>query len=82
MSMPMSSPQPHSAESPVPAKPTLTPREWEIAQLVARGHSNAAIANELGLRIQTVKNHLSIVYTKLGISSRTQLAIRVLGPGL
>ena len=82
MSLPMSSTQAQPAEALAPAKPTLSPREWQIAQLVARGQSNAAIADELGLRIQTVKNHLSIIYTKLGISSRTQLAIRVIGPGL
>ena len=37
----------------------LTPRQREIAELVARGMTNKAIARETGLALQTVKNHIS-----------------------
>ena len=53
----------------------LTPREHLIASLVATGIPNGAIANELDLAEQTVKNHLRSVYKKLGVCSRVQLAL-------
>jgi DNA-binding CsgD family transcriptional regulator len=51
----------------------LTPAEWEVVALVAEGCSNAAIAERLFVSINTVKTHLSHVYTKTGIRSRTAL---------
>jgi DNA-binding NarL/FixJ family response regulator len=60
-----------------PMQRTLTPREYEIAQLVARGKTNRAIAAALVVSQRTVENHLYSIYSKLGISSRTQLAIVV-----
>jgi two-component system, NarL family, response regulator DevR len=56
---------------------TLTPREREIAALVARGLSNAQIATRLGVTERTVKNRLTVVFHKLGVRSRVQLALRV-----
>ena len=53
----------------------LTPREAEVARRVAHGLSNAAIAMELGMSEATVKAHLTRVYAKLGVRSRTQLAV-------
>ncbi|HET9096605.1 MAG TPA: LuxR C-terminal-related transcriptional regulator [Candidatus Baltobacteraceae bacterium] len=52
----------------------LTPRELEIAQLVARGKTNRAIAAFLCVSQRTVENHLYSVYSKLNIGSRTELA--------
>jgi DNA-binding CsgD family transcriptional regulator len=52
----------------------LSPREREIAQLVAAGHSNKQIAATLHLSEKTVRNTLTRVYAKLEIRSRTQLA--------
>lgn len=53
----------------------LTPREHEIAQLVAHGKTNRAIAGLLCVSQRTVENHLYSIYSKLDISSRTELAI-------
>ena len=49
----------------------LTPREREIAVLVAAGHSNRAIGDALGIGQRTVETHVSRVLAKLGVDSRT-----------
>ena len=48
----------------------LTPRELEIMELVKQGLTNKQIARRLGLSEQTIKNHLSSVFKKLGASNR------------
>jgi DNA-binding NarL/FixJ family response regulator len=53
----------------------LTPRESEVLQLVAEGLANKQIALSLEISEHTVKFHLSSLYTKLGVTSRTE-AIR------
>ena len=53
----------------------LSPRERQIMAAVARGLSNRAIAAEVGIAEQTVKNHLSSIFQKLQITSRVQLAL-------
>jgi DNA-binding NarL/FixJ family response regulator len=50
----------------------LTPRELEILQLVAEGHSNAQLARMLWVTEQTVKFHLSNIYRKLDVANRTE----------
>jgi NarL family two-component system response regulator YdfI len=50
----------------------LTSRELEILRAVSRGHSNKAIAKLLWLAEQTVKFHLTNIYRKLKVSSRTE----------
>jgi DNA-binding NarL/FixJ family response regulator len=52
----------------------LTPRELEIARLVAGGLSNPEIADRLVLSVRTVTSHLEHVYGRLGIGTRTALA--------
>ncbi len=52
----------------------LSPRELEVAQLVAQGLSNPAIATRLFLSRSTVSSHISHILTKLGMSSRSQIA--------
>ena len=54
---------------------TLSPRERKIVRLVAEGCSNQQIATRLKLRPQTVKNQLSIIYSKLRLKRRSQLVL-------
>ena len=61
--------------------PGLSPRESEIAVLVAQGKSNRAMACELYLSERTVENHLNHIFTKLGVSSRTALFAALRSPG-
>jgi DNA-binding CsgD family transcriptional regulator len=53
---------------------SLTPQEEAVADLIAAGMTNREAATELFLSIKTVQFHLTRVYAKLGISSRTQIA--------
>jgi len=50
---------------------TITPRELEILKLVSEGDANKTIAEKVKLSEQTVKNHISIILTKLGANNRT-----------
>ncbi|MDX1400153.1 MAG: tetratricopeptide repeat protein, partial [Oceanospirillum sp.] len=50
----------------------LTPRELEVLHLIAEGLSNRAIAEKLVISVGTVKSYTSNIYSKLGVSSRTQ----------
>lgn len=50
----------------------ISPREYEVLELLARGHSNREIAKALYVSTNTVKTHLSNVYEKLEVSRRTQ----------
>jgi DNA-binding NarL/FixJ family response regulator len=61
---------------------SLTEREREVLGLLGRGYSNAAIASHLGLTEGTVRNHVSAVLGKLGVSDRTQAALIALRSGL
>ena len=54
----------------------LTPRELEIAALVAEGLSNAQIAKQLFLADGTVRNHISTILEKAGLEHRTQIAVK------
>jgi DNA-binding NarL/FixJ family response regulator len=55
----------------------LTPQEEAVSQLVASGLSNRDFAAELFLSAKTVQYHLTRVYAKLGIHSRSELAARL-----
>lgn len=64
------------------AFPELTEREREILILIARGRSNAEIADELSISLKTVRNHASNIFNKLQVADRTQAAIRAREAGL
>jgi DNA-binding NarL/FixJ family response regulator len=68
-----------SDESPIEP---LTSREMEVIQLMAQGLANKQIALSLGISEHTVKFHLSSLYAKLGISSRTEAVRRGIELGL
>lgn len=59
-----------------PASPLrgLTARQREVAALAAQGETNPAMSEHLQLSLVTVKKHLSLAYTKLGVRNRAQLA--------
>ncbi len=67
---------------PKPLLPSLTPREREVLGLLARGLDNTAIAHRLGITKRTVQNHVSNIYGKLGVSSRTEAALLAIRHGL
>ena len=67
----------HTANRPAPAQPIwpLTDREEEVLVTVARGRTNAEIADELHISLSTVKAHLSSLMTKLEARNRVELAM-------
>jgi DNA-binding NarL/FixJ family response regulator len=65
-----------------PPFPALTAREREILILIARGLSNAAIAEHLSLSLKTVRNHVSNILDKLQVSDRLQAGLRARDAGL
>ena len=56
--------------------PELTPRHWELLDLLAAGHTNAQIARRLGVTEGTVRKHLQNIYSRLQVSSRTAAVMR------
>jgi DNA-binding CsgD family transcriptional regulator len=65
-----------------PALGGLTPREREVAILIARGESNQAIADTLVVTKRTVETHIGNIMFKLGSHSRTQIAVWAVESGL
>ena len=60
----------------------LSTRELQVIRLVARGHSNQQIADELFLSVETVRTYLRRVFAKLGVNDRTHLAVLAHQAGL
>jgi DNA-binding CsgD family transcriptional regulator len=56
---------------------SLTPVERDVVRLVAEGHTNAEIGQRLFISVNTVKKHLSRVYTKVDVDGRSDLAAQV-----
>jgi two-component system response regulator NreC len=63
-------------------QPTLSARETDVLRLVALGHTNREIAEQLSLSVRTVETHRSHVQQKLGIDSRPELTRYALENGL
>jgi DNA-binding NarL/FixJ family response regulator len=72
----------HIHKREVGAPEELTAREAQIATLVSQGEANREVAAQLFVTPNTVEYHLRKVFRKLGVSSRTQLARRILDHGL
>ena len=60
----------------------LSPREVEVLRLIVRGLTNREIASELFISERTVHRHVTNIFDKLGVSSRTQAATRAIGRGI
>ena len=60
----------------------LSPRELEVLQLLTRGQTNREIAHNLTVSTSTVKIHVEHIFSKLGVSDRTQAAVRAIELGL
>jgi len=67
---------------PARAQSILSPREQEIARMVAEGYPNKTIAAVLDISIWTVCTHLRRVFAKLGVGSRAAMVARLLEDGL
>jgi NarL family two-component system response regulator LiaR len=61
---------------------SLSPRELQVLRLLAMGQSNQEIAGQLFLSEGTVRNYVSAIFTKLGVTDRTQAAVIALRHGL
>jgi DNA-binding NarL/FixJ family response regulator len=57
----------------------LTTRELEILRLLAKGHMYKEIADQLGISMSTVRTHVTAVYEKLHVHSRTEAAMKLAG---
>jgi DNA-binding NarL/FixJ family response regulator len=60
----------------------LTAHEAQILRLLVMGHNNRQIGAQLGLARGTIRNHLTWLYRKLGVTARTQAAVRAVELGL
>ncbi|MDC7222017.1 MAG: response regulator transcription factor [Spirochaetales bacterium] len=60
----------------------LTKREGEVLRLIGQGKNNSEIAAELFLSEGTVRNHISVIFGKIGVNDRTQAAIYAVKRGL
>ena len=65
-----------------PLLESLTPREAEMLRLMTRGYTNQQLARNLHISVSTVKKHVRSVISKLGVSDRTQAAVRAVELGL
>ncbi len=62
----------HAAEGPAEDAPSLTPREVEILQIIAKGLSNAEAAKVLKVSRATIRTHLEHIYSKMSVSNRVE----------
>lgn len=54
--------------------PALSPREREIARLIAQGHQNKVVADRLQISVWTVNTHVRRIFNKFGVTSRAAMA--------
>jgi len=77
---PLSAEPPSVAEGEAPTTVEgLSSREWQVARLLADGHTTAAAAAALGISAHTARHHAERVYQKLGVRSRAALGARLVG---
>ncbi|MPZ21513.1 MAG: response regulator [Luteitalea sp.] len=66
----------------LPSPDPLSGRELEILRLMARGYSNREIAEALTITEGTVKNHVSVILSKMGVRDRTRAVLKALEAGV
>jgi DNA-binding NarL/FixJ family response regulator len=59
----------------------LTPREFEVLEMVSNGSTNAQVATELGVTVHAVKFHVASILRKTGSRNRTEAAVSFLNLG-
>jgi len=64
------------------AFPSLTERERQVLEQVARGRTNSEIATSLGISLKTVRNNVSNIFTKLEVSGRAQAVVKARDAGI
>lgn len=74
--------EPQPASSTQQAFPQLTEREREVLALIGRGYTNNAIAEQLVISPKTVRNHVSIIFSKLQIAGRSEAIVLARDAGL
>ncbi|NPA06732.1 MAG: response regulator transcription factor [Chloroflexi bacterium] len=72
---PPESPEPLEFPRSGPVPDDLTDQEVRVLRLIAQGYSNQEIAERLGISLNTVKTHIKHIFSKLGVSDRTQAAV-------
>ena len=63
-------------------RPELSARQIEVLNLAAKGFSNADIARILGISVNSVKDHLKLIYSRLGVATRTEATALALNRNL
>jgi DNA-binding NarL/FixJ family response regulator len=63
-------------------EPTFTKREAQVLKLLADGHPNRVIAEELGIDLATVKKHVGTLMRKVGVKNRIALSVQVVNRNL
>ena len=61
---------------------SITKREREIVALIAEGHGTKQLAKRLFISEKTIRNHMTVIYSKLGVSDRLELALYAARHGL
>lgn len=70
------------ADGPLGTRYRLTSREIEVARVLARGLTNAELADHLGISPHTAKRHTESVLRKLGVKTRAAVAALLMGPAV
>jgi DNA-binding NarL/FixJ family response regulator len=70
------------AAEPAPEIENLTPKEREVVQYIARGYSYRKAAEAMFVSVKTIETHMGHIFTKLGVASRYELAMRAFKSGL
>ena len=67
----------HPSANLVSAVGELTPQQFRVLNLIARGYLNKQIAHELDLSISTIKGHTTAILKRLGLQRRTQILAQI-----